>query len=518
MYESLNKWLIKDFSIKLDKSLEKKLNEEYCNSLNNSQIKDKNFTDNTSYFYKCLNIIHEFSKRPWTIQIDIFNKLKINKEELIVLNSIIRNSDFFQDIILKKGTGNKYWNTIIPFSKTTDKVLENIYSFPQRIAIFPGVSCMFYCGFCGRNQSAKYPLSIIEDSIKTYKKLFSVKNNNTAFSISGGLEPLTHPKLGEIISDAHEKNIKIPLITNGYSLTENYIKKNPGIWKLDSLRISLYGVDAESYHFITRVKKSFEIVKKNTINFLKQRNINNPNLKFGFNFIIIPENMNQLDGILDLVKEINEKVDNGNGVDFITLRDDYQSVTGGNKKNDADRKYRLHSKMSDVSRTKLIRVINKFKKKKTQICPNVHIDFGYSIESLSKGIFDKQLIRVSGNEMRKLGFTQLSVAVDLYGDVFLFREAGFLNRAGNSKMIIGRISSKKTLEDVIKEFLNKKIPLNLDNDDSRFMDSFDHVLTVLVNQAEKDKNFGIPFSFGPVRDRFIARKMKIGNNWYSDSI
>ena len=120
--------------------------------------------------------------------------------------------------------------------------------------------------------------------------------------------------------------------------------------------------------------------------------------------------------------------------------------------------------------------------------------------------------------MRKFGFTQLSVAVDLYGDVFLFREAGFLNRAGNSKMIIGRISSKKTLEDVIKEFLNKKIPLNLDNDDSRFMDSFDHVLTVLVNQAEKDKNFGIPFSFGPVRDRFAARKMNLGNNWYSDNI
>ena len=47
--------------------------------------------------------------------------------------------------------------------------------------------------------------------------------------------------------------------------------------------------------------------------------------------------MNQLNGILDLVKEINEKVDNANGVDFITLRDDYQSVTGGNKKNDVDR-------------------------------------------------------------------------------------------------------------------------------------------------------------------------------------
>ena len=30
--------------------------------------------------------------------------------------------------------------------------------------------------------------------------------------------------------------------------------------------------------------------------------------------------------------------------------------------------------------------------------------------------------------MRQYGFTQISVAIDLFGDVFLFREAGFLNR------------------------------------------------------------------------------------------
>ena len=301
-------------------------------------------------------------------------------------------------------------------------------------------------------------------------------------------------------------------------MTENYIKKNPGIWKLDSLRISLYGVDEDSYYFISRVRKSFEIVKNNTINFLKLRNINNPKLKFGFNFIIIPENVNQLNIMLDLVQDINKNVQNGRGVDFITLRDDYQSVTGNDEKFDTDRKYRLNSKMNDKLRTELIEIINKFKKKKNEICPDVHVDFGYSIESISKGIFDKQLIKVSGNEMRNFGFTQLSVAIDLYGDVFLFRDAGFLNRDGNKKMIIGRISEKKSLKEVIQEFLNKKIPLSFEEDDSRFMDSFDHVLTVLVNQAEKDKNFGISFDYGPVKDRSVRKKMNIGNNWYSDDI
>ena len=30
--------------------------------------------------------------------------------------------------------------------------------------------------------------------------------------------------------------------------------------------------------------------------------------------------------------------------------------------------------------------------------------------------------------MRKFGHTQMSVCIDLFGDVFLYREAGFLNQ------------------------------------------------------------------------------------------
>ena len=51
------------------------------------------------------------------------------------------------------------------------------------------------------------------------------------------------------------------------------------------------------------------------------------------------------------------------------------------------------------------------------------MDYGYSLETLFKG----QLIadtKVNGKQMRKFGFTQIFV-IDLYGDVFLFREAGF---------------------------------------------------------------------------------------------
>ena len=492
------------------------LKDHFYNYINKNNIDKSLLSDNSFQLY--LDIIELFSKNPWITQEDVFNSFKIpNKKSLIAVNEIIRNSDLAQKIITKLGIGKKYWNTIIPFAKTTEKVITNEYTFPQRIALFPGVSCMFYCGFCGRDQSQKYPMSILEDSKKTFDNLFSQIPSSSALSISGGLEPLTNSKIGEIISSAKKNNIKVPLITNGFSLSENFLKKNPGIWDLDSLRISLYGIDKGSYQFITRVEKSYEIVKKNTISFLKLRNENNKNLKFGFNFIIIPENVNQLNGIISLIKEINDNVNNGEGVNFLTLRDDYQSVTGNKLAYDENRKYRLDSQMDGEVRKVLIDKLTEFESNKKKLCPNLYIDYGYSLEALSNNIFDKELVKVTHKDMRNFGFTQMSVAIDLYGDVFIFREAGFLNRVGNEKFIIGRIDKNKNLEDVIKDFLNKNEPIKYNFQDERFMDSFDHVLTSLVNQAESDKHFGVSFEHGPVSDRVKTNEIKLGNNWYAEN-
>ena len=115
------------------------------------------------------------------------NKIKINRENLINLNLFISNSKNIKNLILKKGLATKYWNTILPFASITNNVLNNQYNFPKRIALFPGVSCMFYCGFCGRNQSAKYPLNILDSSLKMYQKVFDDSDGQTSLSISVGL-------------------------------------------------------------------------------------------------------------------------------------------------------------------------------------------------------------------------------------------------------------------------------------------------------------------------------------------
>ena len=174
--------------------------------------------------------------------------------------------------------------------------------------------------------------------------------------------------------------------------------------------------------------------------------------------------------------------------------------------------------MQKSERLILMHKIQGFIKRKNEILENLHIDFGYSLENLANGFIGEPLIQVPGDKMRGYGFPQLSVAIDLYGDVFLFREAGFLNREGNKKFIIGRISPDQTLSSVIDNFLTKKTPLIYEKNDSRFMDSFDHVLTVLVNQAQDDKNFDIPFEMGPIKVRTQINKINLGNNWYSDNV
>ena len=465
-------------------------------------------------------IVESFSYKPWILQENIFNNISYkDKNYLIDLNKIVRIDEKLQFKITKNSAAKKYWNTILPFSYRVKDVIENNYKFPLRIAIFPGVSCMFYCGFCGRNQNAKYDTSVVDKGVNKINNLISVSEKNTKISISGGLEPLTNPKLGQIIKKGFDLGFKLPLITNGYSLTENYLKRNPEIWLLDSLRVSLYGHDKESYKDITRVEKSFKIVKNNIINFIKSRNLINKNLKVGFNFIILPENFKNLQNVLSLIKEINSEVSNGEGVNFLTLRDDYQSVTGQDTSLDRDRKYRLNNSMSENDRKKLLELLQNFEIQKDKYCPNLHIDYGYSLEYLSQKIFDRGLVKIKDEQIRPFGFSQLSVAVDLHGDIFLFREAGFLDRQGNKKVIIGRLDDKKnSLELNIRNFLKKNEPIKFKKSDTRFLDSFDHVLNSIVNQAEQDEKFGIPINLGPVAFKNFDKKLSIGNNWYSDDI
>jgi dTDP-4-amino-4,6-dideoxy-D-glucose ammonia-lyase len=510
-FQVIKPWLYNEYSIGLPKSV----SDVIKNNLP-SEYKKK------TWVTKVALIVHRLSEMPWYTQEQISDEIGISKKELIKLNKIIRESDFFQDLIVKEGLGKKYWNTIIPYTKNgaVEKVVNYEYQFPFRLALFPGLSCMYYCGFCGRNQKARFDKSILDKGNQRFKDIISSMPKYSTISISGGLEPLTNFGLSDIISHAKSLGMKVPLITNGHMLTSRYLSKNVGIWDLDSLRISLYGTDDESTYFVTRNKKAYKLVKNNTIEFLKLRNEINPNLKFGFNYIILPDNIDTIMPLLDYIIDINSKVNNGRGVDFLTLREDFGSVTDGDDIDVKERMYHLDGFLSTNQRKDLIKTFKEFNIKKEQECDDLHVDFGYAMVALGEGVLGKPLARVSGKQMRPSGYPQMSVAVDSSGDVFLYREAGFLDRPGNDKFIVGRITDDKSIEDVIKEFVESGTVVDRNETDCRFMDSYDHLMTLLVNQAESDMNFGVPFNLGPVKVRLSKggeeKQYKISNNWYKD--
>ena len=462
-------------------------------------------------------IIHRLSEMPWTTQKDLLDELNISKDKLRELNKVIYNNDFFQQLIVKEGLGRKYWNTMIPYIKNgvSEKVVNYEYQFPFRLALFPGLSCMYYCGFCGRNQKAAYKGSIVKEGNQRFKDIISSMPKYSTLSISGGLEPLTNSGLGDIISHAKSEGHRVPLITNGHMLTPRYLERNPGLWDLDSLRISLYGVDEESTFFVTRHKKAYKLVKNNVVEFLKLRNEINPKLKFGFNYIILPENIDTILQLLDYINDINSQVDNGRGIDFLTLREDFGSVTEINDDVDKQvegRKYHLEGLMTDKQREELIDVFKEFNERKDKECPDMHVDFGYAMVALGDGVLGKPLARVSGEQMRKSGYPQMSVAIDSSGDLFLYREAGFLDRPGNQKFTAGRIGDK-SIEETLKDFVNDRVEVDRKESDCRFMDSYDHLMTLLVNQTESDMEMGIQ---SPVRIEKEEQEGQISNNWYKD--
>jgi dTDP-4-amino-4,6-dideoxy-D-glucose ammonia-lyase len=132
--------------------------------------------------------------------------------------------------------------------------------------------------------------------------------------------------------------------------------------------------------------------------------------------------------------------------------------------------------------------------------------------ALGDGVLGKPLARVTGEQMRKSGYPQMSVAIDSLGDVFLYREAGFLDRPGNQKFVAGRIG-EKDLEGTLRDFIEDKVQVDRNDSDCRFMDSYDHLMTLLVNQTESDMNIGIK---SPVRIEKEEQKNMISNNWYKD--
>ena len=62
---------------------------------------------------------------------------------------------------------NRYWNnTISPLlnNGSLENAVNGIYAYPNRVGLYPGMTCQFFCTFCGRNYNAKYKACLLYTS------------------------------------------------------------------------------------------------------------------------------------------------------------------------------------------------------------------------------------------------------------------------------------------------------------------------------------------------------------------
>jgi dTDP-4-amino-4,6-dideoxy-D-glucose ammonia-lyase len=448
--------------------------------------KIENLDKKFNYIEKIIKIVFLFSRKPLITYREISKILEIDKEQLIILNSIIKSIEVFQTIIIKKGIGTKYWtNTIVPLhnSKSVENFLKKQYSFPFRIGLFPGVSCMFKCSFCGRNYDAAYKKDSLPLGMETFFKLIdeSPTDDPSRFFISGGLEPLTNPDLGKLIIKLKEKNFNASMYTNGYMLTKKYLEKNNAIFNLDSLRISYYGINSEDTFRVTKKKQAFEIVNQNINNYLIEKDIRKSKTSFGINYVILKNQSSDVINLLKIFSDINKKVNNNkNNFNFLTLREDFRIL---GERMTIEERDSLRGTFKNISN-----YVNEDK-----ILSNLFIDYGFALEPIRNGYSGEKFEDnfASKEDLEILGVPQARVVVDLLGDVYLFGEAGFLERPGAKKYIIGNLIQQGSMKNVITNFINSSNNIEILESDRDFLDAWDHIAVKFANQQKNNLEFGI---------------------------
>ena len=475
------------------------------------EIKNINIIDKD--FETILYICYQMGNKPFIIQkkiLELIDKklgVNISTKKLIELNIQIQKNELCQNLIVNYGIGSKYWkNTIIPISQSgsIQNTIEKKPIHPYRIGLYPGLSCMFECVFCGRNYNAKYDRNFLDAGIDKYINLIneSPKDDKFKFYISGGLEPLTNPKLSTLIKVLKKNGFEVPLYTNGQMFTEKYLNKSDFIKDLYSIRISLYGTDEDQYEKTVRKKNQFKLIKNNIANLIRFKNKNNLKTSIGLNYIILDGRSGDMLKLLDFVKDINDLVGNKkNNIDFITLREDFRSTTNLRIKHD--------------ERLELVKIIKKFQKRvNNESCfEGIFVDYGYSLEPIKNGLVDHVYEDVFADEkiLLKEGTPNISVAIDLYGDVYCYREAAFLDRPGAKRYILGRVDDNTKLENIIEKAIMNKRDIVQNKSDLDYLDAFDHIVLRTLDQAKRDKQFGVPFNLGPVKGRIFDQNEKTVN-------
>ncbi|MFD9896477.1 dTDP-4-amino-4,6-dideoxy-D-glucose ammonia-lyase [Amycolatopsis sp. NPDC059027] len=410
-----------------------------------------------------------------------FTTLETARRELAVDRVVFeRLLDTFDQVpelraAVVNGPAGKYWsNTVLPLESkgVIENILERRTVYPHIVALYPGPTCMFRCHFCVRVTGARYENSTLDSGNAMLASVIDEipPDNPYAMYISGGLEPLTNPGLGKLVARAARRGFKMVLYTNAFALTAQTLARQPGLWDLDAVRTSMYGLNDEEYEETTGKRKAFGRVKTNLLNFQKLRAQRERPVRLGLSYIILPGRSSRLTRLADFIAELSDAAPD-QPVDFLNIREDYSGRPDG--------------KLAPGERAELEDALNAFAERVAARVPALDVDYGYALHSIRAGT-EAELIRIKPSTMRPGAHIQAGVQVDLLGDVYLYREAGFPGLAGAQRYIAGRLGPGTSLSDVVAKFVADDRRIEPRDGDEYFLDGFDQALTARLNQLETD--------------------------------
>ncbi|MFB9904172.1 dTDP-4-amino-4,6-dideoxy-D-glucose ammonia-lyase [Allokutzneria oryzae] len=410
-----------------------------------------------------------------------FTTLEQAREQLAVgRDDFARLLELFGEVpqlrtAVETGPAGMYWvNTLLPLERdgALDAALHGTYMFPRIVGLFPGPTCMFRCSFCARATGARYQQSSLADGNAMFASLIDEMplDNPTGMYVSGGLEPLTNPQLGELVARAAARGLRMPMYSNSFALTEQTLNRQPGLWDLSALRTSLYGLNDEEYEQTTTKRNAFTRVRKNLTRVQQLRQERDAGIKLGFSYIILPGRADRLTDLVDFIAELNDAAPE-RPIDTLSLREDYSNST--------------ENSLPVAERIALQEALAVFEERVRSHTPTLKVDYGYALHSLRMGA-DAKLLRINDKDMRPRSHPQTTVQIDLLGDVYLYRGAAFPDLKGSDKYSIGRLAPGDSLGELLERFITSGAGVESEPGDEYLLDGFDQVITARLRQMEAD--------------------------------
>lgn len=343
--------------------------------------------------------------------------------------------------------GTPYWQTLEPIiqSGAMESAIKGEYRYPYRINLYPGVSCMFKCVFCGRNHDA-----IANKSKNIFSEIIEQDDGSDPhrINVTGGLEPLTSPYINQICKDLHNKGYRSRMITNAFMLTDKMLVKNPYINSLHHIRVSLYGLDKNESVLTTRHKGSWSVVRDN----LKKYNLSSDKTDLYLNYVLLPRHFENLDRILEYVDHIG-------GVKNLSLREDFSFQYTINDR----------AKVQDL----LLTFDEKIKKR------DLKVDYGYALTDAMNGIMTP-LLRVKHDEITVTQSPQIKICINPHGDIFSHMQAGFVGRKGSQRHSLGNVTDS-SIEEQLKQMKHVRPEPN----DLQYVDTFNNLVYKYIHEQRK---------------------------------